>query len=78
MMNQKRIYTEQEQKYFVINKIWVTKDGQQLKVSEMSNKHLLSCLEMFDKGYYGFFTIYSSEIEQVIKNEVAKRIANII
>lgn len=45
------------------NEYWMTKDGQEIAIKDMSNRHILNCISHIIKN--GIWDVYAPDIEAV-------------
>ena len=48
---------------------WTMRNGEQIKISDMSTSHIINCLQMLEKGNFVKDT-YDSLLEELEKREV--------
>lgn len=66
-------YQLNEQQRWLKERIWVTKDYQEIPVEEMYDAHLLASLHGLEEGGQSYFYDYHYEAVAMLKAEAVKR-----
>lgn len=66
-------YYEHRVERALSNEVWITRDGREIPVCEMSDGHLANCIRMMLRGGSGCFYGVSGDVLEMLTDEASRR-----